>query len=193
MQLALQCPERPPRRRHAALGRTSPAATAWTGCRPATSPSACAARPASRSAPSPCRASSSRCSATPTTMSARASPAAPSSSGRCPPRPIVWADNVIIGNTCLYGATAGKLFAAGRAGERFAVRNSGAVDRGRGLRRQWLRVHDRRRRRDPGPGRRQFRRRHERRHGLRLGPAGPARRAHQRRHGDLAAARGAAL
>lgn len=33
----------------------------------------------------------------------------------------------IIGNTCLYGATAGKLFAAGLAGERFAVRNSGAV------------------------------------------------------------------
>jgi glutamate synthase (NADPH/NADH) large chain len=32
----------------------------------------------------------------------------------------------IVGNTCLYGATGGKLFAAGRAGERFAVRNSGA-------------------------------------------------------------------
>ncbi len=36
-------------------------------------------------------------------------------------------DNTIIGNTCLYGATAGKLFAAGQAGERFAVRNSGAT------------------------------------------------------------------
>jgi glutamate synthase (NADPH/NADH) large chain len=36
-------------------------------------------------------------------------------------------DNVIIGNTCLYGATTGKAFFAGRAGERFAVRNSGAV------------------------------------------------------------------
>ena len=35
--------------------------------------------------------------------------------------------NAIIGNTCLYGATAGKLFAAGQAGERFAVRNSGAT------------------------------------------------------------------
>jgi glutamate synthase (NADPH) large chain len=34
--------------------------------------------------------------------------------------------NTIIGNTVLYGATAGKLFAAGQAGERFAVRNSGA-------------------------------------------------------------------
>jgi glutamate synthase (NADPH/NADH) large chain len=34
--------------------------------------------------------------------------------------------NTIIGNTVLYGATAGQLFAAGQAGERFAVRNSGA-------------------------------------------------------------------
>ncbi|MCR9067995.1 MAG: glutamate synthase large subunit [Rhodobacteraceae bacterium] len=40
--------------------------------------------------------------------------------------PLVAADNVIIGNTVLYGATDGHLFAAGRAGERFAVRNSGA-------------------------------------------------------------------
>ncbi|CUH45306.1 glutamate synthase large subunit [Ruegeria atlantica] len=36
-------------------------------------------------------------------------------------------DNTIIGNTVLYGATDGHLFAAGRAGERFAVRNSGAT------------------------------------------------------------------
>ncbi|TCN87911.1 glutamate synthase large subunit [Shewanella fodinae] len=35
--------------------------------------------------------------------------------------------SAIIGNTCLYGATGGKLYAAGRAGERFAVRNSGAL------------------------------------------------------------------
>ncbi len=35
-------------------------------------------------------------------------------------------ENAIIGNTVLYGATSGKLFAAGQAGERFAVRNSGA-------------------------------------------------------------------
>lgn len=34
--------------------------------------------------------------------------------------------NVIIGNTCLYGATGGTLFANGQAGERFAVRNSSA-------------------------------------------------------------------
>jgi glutamate synthase (NADPH/NADH) large chain len=36
-------------------------------------------------------------------------------------------DTVIMGNTCLYGATGGRLFAAGCAGERFAVRNSGAT------------------------------------------------------------------
>ncbi|MGL4858822.1 MAG: glutamate synthase large subunit [Enterobacteriaceae bacterium] len=39
----------------------------------------------------------------------------------------------IIGNTCLYGATGGRLFAAGRAGERFAVRNSGAISVVEGL------------------------------------------------------------
>ena len=40
--------------------------------------------------------------------------------------PFAWHKNVIIGNTCLYGATDGVLYAAGRAGERFGVRNSGA-------------------------------------------------------------------
>ena len=40
--------------------------------------------------------------------------------------PLTAAENTIIGNTVLYGATDGYLFAAGRAGERFAVRNSGA-------------------------------------------------------------------
>lgn len=45
-----------------------------------------------------------------------------------PPKgsPFATQDTAIIGNTCLYGATGGKLFAAGTAGERFAVRNSGA-------------------------------------------------------------------
>jgi glutamate synthase domain-containing protein 3 len=38
-----------------------------------------------------------------------------------------WSDQVIAGNTILYGATGGRLFLAGRAGERFAVRNSGAL------------------------------------------------------------------
>ncbi len=36
-------------------------------------------------------------------------------------------EGTIIGNTCLYGATGGELFASGLAGERFAVRNSGAT------------------------------------------------------------------
>src|SRR5271169_3176122 len=36
-------------------------------------------------------------------------------------------DTVIMGNTCLYGATGGELYAAGTTGERFAVRNSGAL------------------------------------------------------------------
>jgi len=36
-------------------------------------------------------------------------------------------DTVIIGNTCLYGATGGTLYASGTAGERFGVRNSGAT------------------------------------------------------------------
>ncbi len=40
---------------------------------------------------------------------------------------LVSSENTIIGNTVLYGATSGYLFAAGQAGERFAVRNSGAT------------------------------------------------------------------
>ncbi|MCP5190322.1 MAG: glutamate synthase large subunit [Pseudomonadales bacterium] len=45
-----------------------------------------------------------------------------------PPRNSTFKSNetVIVGNTCLYGATGGRLFAAGIAGERFGVRNSGA-------------------------------------------------------------------
>jgi glutamate synthase (ferredoxin) len=38
-----------------------------------------------------------------------------------------WHENVIAGNTLLYGATGGELYAAGQVGERFAVRNSGAI------------------------------------------------------------------
>ena len=40
--------------------------------------------------------------------------------------PLETEQNTIIGNTVLYGATAGRLFAAGQAGDRFCVRNSGA-------------------------------------------------------------------
>jgi glutamate synthase (ferredoxin) len=38
-----------------------------------------------------------------------------------------WSKNIIIGNTVMYGATGGRLFAAGMAGERFCVRNSGGT------------------------------------------------------------------
>ena len=41
--------------------------------------------------------------------------------------PFASQDAAILGNTCLYGATGGELYAAGRAGERFGVRNSGAL------------------------------------------------------------------
>jgi glutamate synthase (NADPH/NADH) large chain len=46
-----------------------------------------------------------------------------------PPRNARYVANetIIMGNTCLYGATGGHLYAAGVAGERFAVRNSGAI------------------------------------------------------------------
>ncbi|GLX83097.1 glutamate synthase large subunit [Thalassotalea eurytherma] len=45
-----------------------------------------------------------------------------------PPKGVEYQSNkaMIMGNTCLYGATGGKLYGCGRAGERFAVRNSGA-------------------------------------------------------------------
>jgi len=44
-----------------------------------------------------------------------------------PPADSLLRDHVLIGNAALYGATGGRLFVAGRAGERFAVRNSGAT------------------------------------------------------------------
>ena len=65
--------------------------------------------------------------AKPTTASAKAWPAAASSCVRRSDAAFASQDTPIIGNTCLYGATGGELFAAGRAGERFGVRNSGAL------------------------------------------------------------------
>jgi glutamate synthase domain-containing protein 2/glutamate synthase domain-containing protein 1/glutamate synthase domain-containing protein 3 len=44
-----------------------------------------------------------------------------------PPKDSVLSTQVLVGNAALYGATGGRLFVAGRAGERFAVRNSGAT------------------------------------------------------------------
>ena len=46
----------------------------------------------------------------------------------CPPDAVAWnANDVLIGNVALYGATSGEAFVAGLAGERFCVRNSGAT------------------------------------------------------------------
>ena len=44
-----------------------------------------------------------------------------------PSETFAWHKQSIVGNTCLYGATGGSVFVAGRAGERFAVRNSGTT------------------------------------------------------------------
>ena len=86
-----------------------------------------------------------------------------------PPRTATFVaeDNVIIGNVALYGATSGEAFVRGVAGERFAVRNSGAQRGRRGRRRSRLRIHDRRPRRRPRTDRTELRRRDERRRRLR--------------------------
>ena len=113
--------------RSAACSRTrSPSATAPTACPRTRSTSSSPARPASPSAPGSPPGSASRSTATPTTTPARASPAASrrSPAGR---RRFAAEENVIVGNTVLYGATSGKAFFRGLAGERFAVRNSGAI------------------------------------------------------------------
>ena len=189
----LQCQERPPRGRHPASRPRSPAATAWTSWPPATSPSACAARPASRSAPSPSRACKLEVFGDANDYVGKGLSGGTIVVRPLPSSPIVWADNAIIGNTCLYGATAGQLFAAGRAGERFAVRNSGAAtvvegcgDNGCEYMTGGVAVL-------LGPVGDNFAA------GMSGGmayvwdPQGPARRPHQRRHGDLPAPRGAPL
>ena len=67
-----------------------------------------------------------RSRATRTTTSARACPGAGSWSTRPRACTFVPEQNMIVGNVALYGATAGEAFFHGAAGERFAVRNSGA-------------------------------------------------------------------
>ena len=78
----------------------------------------------------------------------------------------------IAGNTVLYGATGGRLHLVGRAGMRFAVRNSGAEAVVEGIGAARLRVHDRRRRGRPRAGRRELRRRDDRRAGVPVRPGG---------------------
>ena len=77
---------------------------------------------------------------------------------------------VIAGNTIGYGATSGELYLRGRVGERFAVRNSGALMVTEGTGDHALRIHDGRPGRHPRPDRTQRRSGHERRHRL---PARP--------------------
>ena len=76
----------------------------------------------------------------------------------------------VAGNTCLYGATGGRLHLVGRAGIRFCVRNSGAEAVVEGTGPHALRVHDRRRRGHPRADRREPRRGHDRRSRLPVGP-----------------------
>ena len=110
-----------------------------------------------------------------------------------PPRQATFVaeENIIIGNVALYGATSGEAYFRGIAGERFAVRNSGAHRGGRRRGRSRLRVHDRRARRRARPDRPQLRGGHERRHRLRARRRRHAspRRCNQQ-HGRSRAARG---
>ena len=92
-------------------------------------------------------------------------------------------ENVIVGNTLLYGATSGEVFINGLTGERFAVRNSGAIavvegvgDHGCEYMTGGIVV-------VLGPHGPQLRRRHERRHRLRARRAPVVRHALQPRHG----------
>ena len=86
-----------------------------------------------------------------------------------PPEGVTFAaeENVIIGNTVLYGATSGRAFFRGLAGERFAVRNSGAHAVVEGVGDHGCEYMTGGRVVVLGPDRAQLRRRHERRPGLR--------------------------
>ncbi len=95
-------------------------------------------------------------------------------------------DNAIIGNTCLYGATAGKLFAAGLAGERFAVRNSGARAVVEGAGANACEYMTGGRSRNSRRGRREFRRGDDRGHGVRARRARALPSDGQSRHDRLA-------
>ena len=90
-------------------------------------------------------------------------------------------ENVIAGNTILYGATAGRAFFRGLVGERFAVRNSGATAVVEGLGDHGCEYMTGRHRRRARPHRPQLRRRHERRHRVRARRGRDLRRALQPR------------
>ena len=84
-------------------------------------------------------------------------------------------ENMIVGNTVLYGATAGRAFFRGLAGERFAVRNSGAKAVVEGVGDHGCEYMTGGRVVDPRPDRTQLRRRHERRRRLRVRQGPPLR------------------
>ena len=92
-------------------------------------------------------------------------------------------ENVIVGNTLLYGATAGEVFINGLAGERFAVRNSGAVAVVEGVGDHGCEYMTGGTVVVIGQHRPQLRRRHERRRRLRARRAPTVRHALQPRHG----------
>ena len=75
-------------------------------------------------------------------------------------------ENIIVGNVALYGATSGKAFINGIAGERFCVEKLGSCCRLRGCRRPRLRVHDRRTCGNTWQNRQKLRRRNVRRYRL---------------------------
>ena len=104
----------------------SRASTATRDCPTTRSTSRSRASPARASARSSRAASRSSCRARPTTTSARDCPAGASSSIPIPTCPAKPEENIVIGNTVMYGAIAGEAYFRGVAGERFCVRNSGA-------------------------------------------------------------------
>ena len=180
----------PLRRRHPVRAR-SPSATAPRACR--RTRSRCASTGSAGQsfggwlAP---RRDASRCTATPTTTPARASPAACSPSCRPRASTYVAEENVIVGNTVLYGATSGRAFFRGLAGERFAVRNSGASAVVEGVGDHGCEYMTGGRVVVLGPTGPQLRRRHERR--PRLRPRRGRRRSRSRvQPGDARPARGA--
>ena len=83
-----------------------------------------------------------------------------------PDCPIVPEDNIIVGNTVLYGAISGECYFRGVAGERFAVRNSGAIAVVEGVGDHGCEYMTGGVRGRPRPDRPQFRRRHVGRRGL---------------------------
>ena len=86
-----------------------------------------------------------------------------------PAPPAAAEDQIIAGNTILYGATGGEVFLRGRVGERFAVRNSGAVAVVEGVGDHGCEYMTGGTVVVLGADRAQLRRRHVRRHGVRAG------------------------